>query len=83
MSAAVSTPSTTTVPARFLGIQPGFGPNPAIELYTLLSPVGPHPVGSAVSRQTLERHGYFPGEIARPVTNWPVGSAVRNSAANW
>lgn len=45
-------------PALFLGIQPGFGEAAAIELYVLLSPVGHHPVGSTVSRQTLERHGY-------------------------
>jgi hypothetical protein len=31
---------------------------PAFELYTLLLPVGDHPAGSTVSRQTLERHGY-------------------------
>ena len=45
-------------PAQFLGIQPGFGEVSPIELYVLLSPVGHHPVGSTVSRQTLERHGY-------------------------
>ena len=45
-------------PAQFLGIQPGFGEVSPIELYVLLSPVGHHPIGSTVSRQTLERHGY-------------------------
>lgn len=50
--------TTMTAPALFLGIQPGFGEVAAIELYVLLSPVGHHPVGSTVSRQTLERHGY-------------------------
>lgn len=45
-------------PALFLGIQPGFDAYSAIELYVLLAPVGHHPVGSTVSRQTLERHGY-------------------------
>jgi len=39
-------------------MQPGFGEVAAIELYVLISPVGHHPVGSTVSRQTLERHGY-------------------------
>lgn len=57
------TPATHMAPARFLGIQPGFGNNPAIELYVLLSPVGFHPVGSVVSRQTLERHGFIPQEV--------------------
>lgn len=51
-------PTPLSAPALFLGIQPGFGDAAAIELYVLLSPVGHHPVGSTVSRQTLERHGY-------------------------
>ena len=58
MILTVSMPTTMTAPALFLGIQPGFGDVSAIELYVLLSPVGHHPVGSTVSRQTLERHGY-------------------------
>jgi hypothetical protein len=45
-------------PAKFIGIQEGFGLVPPVELYTLDAPVGEHPVGSSVSRQTLERHGY-------------------------
>ena len=60
MTDAIPTPSIKPAPVRFLGIQPGFGTNPAIELYILLSSVGHHPVGSTVSRQTLERHGYCP-----------------------
>ena len=51
-------PTPMAAPALFLGIQPGFGDVSAIELYVLLSPVGHHPIGSTVSRQTLERHGY-------------------------
>jgi hypothetical protein len=47
-----------TAPARYLGLQPGFRNHPAIELYNLLAPVGEHPRGSTVSRQTLEKHGY-------------------------
>ena len=47
-------------PALFLGIQPGFDNQASIELYVLVSPVGHHPIGSTVSRQTLERHGYRP-----------------------
>jgi hypothetical protein len=47
-----------TAPAHYVGLQPGFGNLPAIELYTLLAPVGEHPVGSTVSRQTLEKHGF-------------------------
>ena len=43
----------------FWGSNPALLPA-AIELMALLSPVGHHPVGSTVSRQTLERHGYSP-----------------------
>lgn len=45
-------------PAVFLGVQPGYRHLPAIELFNLLVPVGEYPVGSTVSRQTLENHGY-------------------------
>ncbi|MBE2213163.1 MAG: hypothetical protein IAE82_04765 [Opitutaceae bacterium] len=45
-------------PAVFLGIQPGFLHLPPIELFNLLAPVGEYPIGSTVSRQTLESHGY-------------------------
>lgn len=45
-------------PAVFLGIQPGYLHLPAIELFNLLVPLGEFPVGSTVSRQTLESHGY-------------------------
>jgi hypothetical protein len=45
-------------PARFIGIQDGFDLGPSIELYNLTAPVGIHPVGSSVSRETLERHGF-------------------------
>lgn len=45
-------------PAVFLGIQPGYLHLPAVELFNLLEPVGEYPVGSTVSRQTLESHGY-------------------------
>ena len=45
-------------PAIFLGVQPGFLHLPPIELFNLLAPVGEYPVGSTVSRQTLESHGY-------------------------
>ncbi len=46
------------VPAIFLGIQPGFLDLQPVELFTLLAPLGVHPAGSTVSRQTLEAHGY-------------------------
>ena len=60
MTDTVHTPKLMNAPAVFLGVQPGFDTHAAIELYVLLSPVGHHPVGSTVSRQTLERHGYSP-----------------------
>jgi hypothetical protein len=44
--------------AVFLGVQPGYLHLPPIELFNLLAPVGEFPVGSTVSRQTLESHGY-------------------------
>jgi hypothetical protein len=47
-----------TIPAFYVGLQPGFRHLPAIELYTLIAPVGEHPAGSTVSRQTLEKHGF-------------------------
>ncbi len=58
MTDTAHTPKPMNAPAVFLGVQPGFDTHAAIELYVLLSPVGHHPVGSTVSRQTLERHGY-------------------------
>lgn len=51
-------------PAIFIGVQEGFGPIPAQELYNLLTNVGTHPAGSTVTRQTLERHGYA---VPRPL----------------
>jgi hypothetical protein len=55
-------------PAVYVGMQPGFRRLPAIELYTLIAPVGDHPVGSTVSRQTLEKHGInlVPSRLGRP-----------------
>ncbi len=53
-------------PAQYLGLQPGFRHIPAIELYNLLAPVGEHPRGSTVSRQTLEKHGYTLPPRRRP-----------------
>lgn len=58
MTDTATNPTPLVAPVQFLGIQPGFRDEAAIELYILLSPVGEHPVGSTVSRRTLERHGY-------------------------
>lgn len=60
MTEPATTLAPLIAPAQFLGIQPGFDGHSPIELYVLLSPVAHHPVGSTVSRQTLERHGYSP-----------------------
>ncbi|MDI1248114.1 MAG: hypothetical protein PSV13_04445 [Lacunisphaera sp.] len=56
-----------SAPATFIGIQDGFGSLPEEELYNLRAPVGEHPVGSTVSRSTLEKHGFqiFPGSPER------------------
>lgn len=51
-------------PAKFIGVQDGFGLMPSIELYVLNAQVGEHPIGSSVSRQTLERHGYYVPPVA-------------------
>ena len=58
-------------PALFLGVQEGCNHIPAFEVYLLLAPVGEHPVGSTISRQTLEKLGYswepvLPGEVIHP-----------------
>ena len=56
-----------TTPAIYVGLQAGFRKQPPIELYNLVAPVGDHPAGSTVSRQTLEKHGvnFLPGRVAR------------------
>ena len=58
-------------PARFIGIQDGFGASPPIELYALTAPVGMHPTSSSVSRRTLEAHGYY----VPPLNHKASGSA--------
>ena len=57
--------TTVNAPALFLGMQDGFGNLPPIELYTLIAPVGEHPIGSAVSRKTLEKHGFTPSPVRK------------------
>jgi hypothetical protein len=47
-------------PTIYLGTQPGFKHLPPVELYNLLIKVGHHPIGSTVSRKTLEDHGLRP-----------------------
>jgi hypothetical protein len=56
-----------TTPAIYVGLQAGFRQQPPIELYNLVAPVGEHPAGSTVSRQTLEKHGvsFLPGPLGR------------------
>lgn len=44
--------------AEFCGVQSGFGLVDDVVLYNLREPVGPHPVGSTVSAQTILRYGY-------------------------
>ena len=53
-------------PAVYLGTQPGFENLPPVELYNLIAKVGPHPVGSTVSRKTLEDNGVTPPESVSP-----------------
>lgn len=69
MTDTAQPPTQMNAPAVFLGIQPGFDQHAPIELYVLLSPVGHHPVGSTVSRQTLERHGYSHVPVPNDQTN--------------
>ena len=55
------------LPATYIGTMPGFENLPAIDLYNLLVPVGVHPVGSTVSRTTLEKHGFRVPVMTVPV----------------
>lgn len=50
--------SGSIVAADFRGVQSGFGLVEDVVLYNLREPVGPHPVGSTVSAQTILRYGY-------------------------
>ena len=59
-------------PAVYIGTQPGFRNIPAIELYNLLQPVGEHPPGSTVSRNTLERHGWVVPKVRRRRSGQPM-----------
>jgi hypothetical protein len=53
------------VRAHYHGIQRGFGLIPDFELWTPLVEWEGHPVGSTVSRQTMEQMGYVPQEVPR------------------
>ena len=46
-------------PARFCGIQEGFGSIPAIELWNLTADIPGHCAGSTVARETLLAAGYI------------------------
>jgi len=67
-----------TNPAIYVGLQAGFRKQPPIELYNLVAPVGNHPAGSTVSRQTLEKHGvnFPPAPAPRKARR---GSGSKNS----
>jgi hypothetical protein len=55
----ISCETRLALPARFIGVQAGFGDDyPSVDLFTLNEQVGEHPADSTVSRQTLESHGY-------------------------
>ena len=63
-----------TSPAIYVGLQAGFRQQPPIELYNLVAPVGEHPAGSTVSRQTLEKHGVScsPAPLVRKIRRNPA-----------
>lgn len=61
--------------ATYIGSMPGFAHLPAIELYNLLVPVGEHPAGSTVSRNTLEKYGI-------PVPRWSSADPKREADTN-
>lgn len=65
-----------TAPAVFLGTQPGYLHLPPIELFNLLVPVGEYPVGSTVSRQTLENHGYRVSFLQPPAARSRTGRVL-------
>ena len=64
--------------AIYVGVQAGFRKQPPIELYNLLAPVGDHPAGSTVSRQTLEKHGV--SVLPNPTTAKIAAGQRRNAA---
>jgi hypothetical protein len=66
-------------PAVYLGTQSGFKNQPPVELYNLLAKVGRHPVGSTVSRKTLEDHGLIPPEATNPPPVRKTGVKKRSS----
>ncbi len=82
MATVVIKPLPPTAPARFIGMQRGYGQNPPLELYVLLEPVGEHPIGSAVTRQTLERHGFQPAPLSRDEDVSSPNAAATTSPSN-
>lgn len=74
----VTSADTYALPAVYIGTQPGFRSIPAIELYNLLVPVGEHPVGSTVSRSTLERHGWHVPKLPKKTRSRVLVRFVRN-----
>ena len=69
MSCLIITGLKPLAPATFLGVQEGWGSLPPIELWNLTADLEGHPVGSTVSRETIEALGYYLSpapEAARP-----------------
>lgn len=55
----MNTPTATLAPAVFVGVQEGFEQIPSIELYNLTTDIAGHSNGSTVSRDTIERAGFY------------------------
>jgi len=76
----VSTYRIMKTTAVYLGTQPGFENLPPVDLYNLVTKVGRHPVGSTVSRKTLEDHGVIPPGAADPLAAQSPGKPKRGPA---
>jgi hypothetical protein len=77
-----STAFITRLPAVYIGTQRGFRSIPSLELYNLLAPLGEHPVGSTVSRGTLEKHGWQVLAARKRIGQRPRARPVLDFAAD-
>lgn len=77
---AVNTVCLPLAPAVFLGVQEGYPARgiPDVELWNLTRGIAGHVAGSTVSRQTLERAGFFV-----PVAPAAVGGVRPHPCGGW
>lgn len=71
-------------PAVFLGIQEGIpGKIPDLELYNLTEAIDGHSGGSTVSRQTLEKKGYYVPERSKPSETYSLAQTETPEFRKW